>query len=184
MRIELLVRFRPSIQSLPLLHQGIGPNYESKYVVPVVTDVLRRRVASLSEEEFFSKRIALIDQVMEETREELSGHHIELQSVLIESIELPPNVRIAIENKVEKKHLALAHEYLIEKETKEAERLEIEAGAYSKYNTIIGESIANHPDMLRWKALLATEAISTSDNAKVIVVGNGENGLPVILGGQ
>ena len=41
-RIVLSVRFRPSKEQLPLLHKEIGPLYESKYVVPVVTDVLRR----------------------------------------------------------------------------------------------------------------------------------------------
>ena len=140
--------------------------------------------ASLSEEEFFSQRTALIDQVLLEGRDVLGRHNIDLQSVLIESIELPPNVRTAIENKVEQKHLALAHDFLIERETKEAERFQIEANALAKYNATVGESLGKHPDMLRWRALLATEAISTSDNAKVIIVGNGENGLPVILGGQ
>jgi hypothetical protein len=36
--------------------------------------------------------------------------------------------------------------------------------------------------MLKWKGIIATENIALSPNAKVVVIGNGENGLPVILG--
>jgi hypothetical protein len=38
--------------------------------------------------------------------------------------------------------------------------------------------------LLKWKAIEATLMISESQNAKVVSVGSGKDGLPVILGGQ
>ncbi|MHC4534980.1 MAG: prohibitin family protein, partial [Planctomycetota bacterium] len=35
--------------------------------------------------------------------------------------------------------------------------------------------------LLRWKGIEATEKLATSPNAKVIVIGAGKDGLPIIL---
>ena len=37
---------------------------------------------------------------------------------------------------------------------------------------------------LKEKGIEATKELSTSPNAKVIVIGSGEDGMPIILGGQ
>jgi chemotaxis signal transduction protein len=36
--------------------------------------------------------------------------------------------------------------------------------------------------LLEWKGIEATEKLATSSNAKVVVIGNSKNGLPLILG--
>jgi regulator of protease activity HflC (stomatin/prohibitin superfamily) len=38
--------------------------------------------------------------------------------------------------------------------------------------------------VLSWKGIEATEKIAQSANAKVVVIGSGKDGLPLILGGQ
>ena len=37
---------------------------------------------------------------------------------------------------------------------------------------------------LKWKGVEATQEIAKSTNSKVIVIGNGDGDLPIILGGQ
>lgn len=41
-----------------------------------------------------------------------------------------------------------------------------------------------NPMLLQWKGIVATEALTRSANANVVVVGNSKDGLPQILGGQ
>ena len=36
---------------------------------------------------------------------------------------------------------------------------------------------------LAWKGIEATEKLANSPNAKIVVIGSGDNGLPIILGG-
>ena len=65
-------------------------------------------------------------------------------------------------------------------ETSEATRKSIEAKGIAQFQTIVSEGIS--PQLLEWKGIEATEALSHSNNAKVVVIGNAKNGLPLIFG--
>ena len=66
------------------------------------------------------------------------------------------------------------------KAQKEAERKKIEANGISEFQKIVNRTIT--PQLLRWKGVEATQEISKSSNSKVIVIGNGDGDLPIILG--
>jgi regulator of protease activity HflC (stomatin/prohibitin superfamily) len=68
------------------------------------------------------------------------------------------------------------------KESKEAERKRIEAEGISDFQRIVTKTIT--PQLLKWKGVEATQELSKSPNAKVIVIGNGDGDLPIILGGN
>ncbi|MFB3056286.1 MAG: prohibitin family protein, partial [Ignavibacteriaceae bacterium] len=38
--------------------------------------------------------------------------------------------------------------------------------------------------LLKWKGIEATEKLASSPNTKVIIIGSGKDGLPLILGGN
>ena len=42
----------------------------------------------------------------------------------------------------------------------------------------------NSAELLRWKGIEATEKLAQSQNAQVVVIGSGKDGLPLILGGN
>ena len=73
-------------------------------------------------------------------------------------------------------------EFKIDKARKEAERKEIEALGISEFQKIVTRTIT--PQLLKWKGIEATQEISKSPNSKVVVIGNGDGDLPIILGGQ
>ena len=56
--------------------------------------------------------------------------------------------------------------------------------SYYKFvdNTILSASLTDR--ILQEKGIEATLKLSESNNSKVIVIGSGENGLPIILGNQ
>jgi len=58
-------------------------------------------------------------------------------------------------------------------------RHSIEAKGIADFQTIVAAGISEQ--LLRWKGIEATEKIANSPNTKVIIVGAGRDGLPVIL---
>ncbi len=70
-------------------------------------------------------------------------------------------------------------QFVLAKESQEADRKRIEAKGISDFQTIVARGISEQ--LLRWKGIEATEKIAQSPNAKVIVIGAGKDGLPLIL---
>ena len=62
----------------------------------------------------------------------------------------------------------------------EAERRRIEAEGIANYNRIISASLTTN--ILKQKGIDATLELAKSANTKVVVIGSGDEGLPLILG--
>ncbi|MDP7364905.1 MAG: hypothetical protein QF768_20155 [Candidatus Latescibacteria bacterium] len=107
---------------------------------------------------------------------------IELKDVLISDIELPPDIKAAIESKLGQEQVAEEFDFRIERERKEAERKRIEARGIRDFQDMV--AIGVEEGLLKWKAIEATLELARSPNAKMIIIGAGEGGLPVILGNQ
>ena len=71
-------------------------------------------------------------------------------------------------------------EDLIMKEKQEAERKRIEARGIADFQRVVSRGIK--AQLLQGKGIEATEKLASSTNAKVIIVGAGKSGLPLILG--
>ena len=107
---------------------------------------------------------------------------IELKDVLISRVALPPRIKDAIEAKLAQEQIAQEFDFRLERERKEAERKRIEARGIRDFQHMVSSGIKG--GLLKWKAIEATLALARSQNAKMIVIGAGEDGLPVILGNQ
>ena len=114
--------------------------------------------------------------------EKLSNNYIQLNDVLIRNIELPLTLEQAIERKLQQEQESLEYEFRIEKASKEAERKRIEAEGIRDFQNIVSQSISD--ELLQWKGIEATTILAESNNAKVVVIGAGDDGLPLILGGN
>ena len=71
-------------------------------------------------------------------------------------------------------------QFVLTKEKQEAERKRIEAQGISDFQQIVTQGISDK--LLEWKGIEATQDLAKSTNAKVVVIGNSKNGLPLILG--
>jgi regulator of protease activity HflC (stomatin/prohibitin superfamily) len=178
---NLSIRYRPEYAMLGLLHQKIGKDYLKTIVIPEVEGVLRTQIGHFSAEEVYTTKRGILERIFIEAIAQAEENYVVIDDVVIRSIELPASISKAVEAKEEQKQAADAYTHLLRKEQSEAKRRKIEAEGHSAYNEIISESITE--DILRWKGIEATKELSQSQNSKVIVIGNGDKNLPVILGG-
>jgi regulator of protease activity HflC (stomatin/prohibitin superfamily) len=122
------------------------------------------------------------ESIKTETRATLGTDrkNIMMSTLLIRSIKLPTKIKNAIEYKLEEEQKALAYQYRLEREESEAERKRIAAEGEARANKIINNSLT--PELLKMRGIEATVKLSESQNAKVVVIGSGKDGLPLILG--
>ena len=101
---------------------------------------------------------------------------------MVRDITLPPTIKTAIENKLRQEQESLEYEFKLQKAQKEAQKVKIEAEGKAEANRILNASLT--PNILKEKGIEATLMLAKSPNSKVVVVGSGKDGLPLILGNQ
>jgi len=157
-----------------------GDDYYRTLVAPYVRSSARRVVGRYSPEEIYStKREQIEREIRQEVADKLAGKHIRANAVLIREVHLPAAVQEAIQTKLEEEQKALQMRFIIERTRQEAQRKRIEAAGIADFQEIISRNLTDR--LLEWKGIDATEKLATSPNAKVVIVGSGKNGLPVIL---
>lgn len=181
--MDVSVRWRPEVETLPQLHTVYGTDYYRKLVQPELRSAVREVVGQFTPEELYSsKRTELQGAVIERVQRVVQQQYVLVDAVLIRNVQLPQQIQQAIARKLEEEQEAERYEFTLQKERLEAERKEIEAQGQAQYQRIITESLS--PQFLRFKGIEATQHLAESPNAKTVIVGSGNDGLPIILGGQ
>ena len=182
-KLDMTVFYQPTYDKLGYLEIERGSRYESKVIQPAMRAVAREVIAQYLPEEFnTTKREEIQLEIETRLEEKLSNNYIQLNDVLIRNIELPLPLEQAIERKLQQEQESLEYEFRIEKASKEAKRKRIEAEGIRDFQNIVSQSISD--ELLQWKGIEATTILAESNNAKVVVIGSGDNGLPLILGGN
>ena len=178
--VEYSARYFPNPDLLPLLHQRVGPDYLNVVVRPEVRSVIRTVFGQYKPEEIYTTQKAIQERISALSKIRMEARFVSLDDVPIERISLPKSIADAIETKLGQQQLDAEYVYRIAVAGKEAERKLIEARGQKEYNDTVSKSLS--PSLLQWQGILATEALAKSPNAKVVVVGGGKSGLPLILG--
>ncbi len=180
-KIDVSVRFQPKASKLAELHERVGKDYVKTIIVPEVRSAVREVIGKYTPQQLYAKeRQAIQTQIFESTHKPLEKNHVLLDAILIRSIQLPDKIKQAIERKLSQEQKAQEYEFKIQKESKEAKRKRIEAKGIRDYQRIVSEGLTRN--FLKWKGIEATKKLSESENAKVVVIGGGKDGLPLILG--
>ncbi|HPF51736.1 MAG TPA: prohibitin family protein [Draconibacterium sp.] len=180
---DITVRFNPVFNKIGYLHEQFGVNYINVLVIPEVRSSVRQVAGRYTAEEIYSTKRAEVEQsIISETRRTLGENYIDMKALLIRSINLPTQIKAAIESKLQQEQEALAYEFRLKREESEAERRRIEAEGIAAYNRIINASLTDK--ILQQRGIEATTSLAESPNSKVIVIGSGKDGLPLILGGN
>lgn len=181
--MEMTVFTQPVYDKLGYLETERGRNYESAVIRPSMRSVAREVIAKYLPEEFNTTRREQIQiEIQDQLSKKLAANYVQLNDVLIRNIQLPKTLEQAIERKLQQEQESLEYKFRLEKAQKEADRLRIEAAGIRDFEEIISKGLSDK--LLKWKGIEATKEISKSNNAKVIIVGGGDAGLPIILGNQ
>jgi len=178
--LSLAIRFRPEYEMLGLLHQQVGPDYVTTIIIPQVESVLRKRLSKHTPEEIYVNKNNILTKVVTEALEELGRKYVRANDVIIRNVVLPTSIQEAIEAKLVEEQNEQRYDFLIKRERKEATRKEIEAQGIRSYQAIVSTTLSDQ--LIKWQGVQATLELAKSNNTKVVVIGAGENGLPIILG--
>lgn len=181
--VDVSVRFNPTYDRIGYLHETFGVRYVDQLIIPEVRSSVRQVAGRYTAEEIYStKRSEVEASIINETKEVLESNNIAMKALLIRSINLPDKIKEAIEKKLEEEQAFLTYQYTLETAKQEAEKRRIDAEGISRYNKIIDASLTS--SILKQRGIEATLELAKSPNSKVIVVGSGKEGLPLILGGN
>lgn len=179
-KLTLAVRFQPVYETLGVLHQQVGPDYPNKIILPQIESVLRRNIGKYTPEDIYTNREGVLSNIVTLALEEVGRKYIQVDDIIIRSVELPESVRKSIEEKLVNEQQFLAYNFRLKREQEEAKRKRIEAAGIEAYQKIIAGTLSDK--LLQWQGIQATLELAKSPNSKVVVIGAGKNGMPIILG--
>jgi regulator of protease activity HflC (stomatin/prohibitin superfamily) len=203
MSATINIRFRLKRDSVPQLHQSIGPDYVKDLIAPEIGNRMREVIAEYTAEDVYStKRAEIQDKIRQRAESALGEKMMEggeseeeegnasyriplyamlnLIDTLILGIDLPTAVVNAINRKIEQYYISEEYKFRVAREIRESERKKIEADGISEFQRIVGEGISD--SYLTWRGIEATLELAQSKNSKIVIVGSGTDGLPIILG--
>jgi len=178
--LDTSLLFRLDASRAADVFQKVGPDYALKIVEPTLRSAIRSSTSKHSANALYTDGRELVqEQIQRELTKELAVRGIIVEAVLLRDVQLPAMLKSSIEAKQQAEQDALRMNFILQKEKQEAERKRIEAQGIADYQRIVAQGIS--PQLLEWKGIEATEKLATSNNAKVVIVGNPKNGLPLIL---
>ena len=198
MRYQLLHNY------VGVLHKFIGPNYLYSVVDPEIGSRAREVISQYTAQEVYTSREQIQDKIRQEAQKSLASHlnslvqpeameqpdpkhyndflqnSIQIIDTLVLSIELPPAIVAAINRQTQQFYEIQEFKYRVEREAQESTRKQVEANGIAAFQRIVSQGISD--SYLRWRGIEATLALAQSPNSKVVVIGSGKDGLPIILG--
>ena len=178
-------------QDLGALHKEIGPKYIDSMLLPTLSSIVRHELAENTSLELFSSvRLEMQARVLAEMKQQMTlkyrpmdvrESYVVVEDVLFAGVVLPPSVANAINDKMIAQQRSDTYRYRLSSERQESERKAIEADGIRAFQATVNSSIS--PGYLQWKGIDATLELAKSNNAKVVVIGGGKDGMPIILGG-
>ncbi len=182
-QIDASAWYQPIYSNLGNLHQTLGESYLQRVIQPAIRSAARSVVGRYTPEQLYSsKRDAIQDEIFTETKKILDKQFVQLNEVLVRDVTLPNTIKDAIERKLKQEQESLEYEFRLVTAAKEAEKVIIEAKGKADANRILSASLTDK--ILQDKGIEATIKLSESPNSKVIVIGSGDSGMPIILGNQ
>jgi len=183
MQIEVSVLFHLDPDKAGDVYRTIGQEYVKVILEPQFRSVTRGVTAGYEAKALYtSEREHLAQVITDDLRKLVGPRGILIESTPLRKLSLPARITTAIEEKLSADQESQRMEFVLLKEKQEAERKRIEAQGISDFQRIVAQGISQQ--LLEWKGIEATMEVAKSQNAKVIVIGNPKNGLPLIFPSQ
>ena len=179
--LEVSALYRLNPDSAARVYKTVsGGDYQTIILIPQFRSICRAVTASFQASALYStERERLGSTILDELARAVAPRGVTIENTPIRNVALPTQLTEAIEQKQRADQESQRMEFILTKEKQEADRKRIEAKGIADFQTIVAAGISEQ--LLRWKGIEATEKIAQSPNTKVIIVGAGKDGLPIIL---
>jgi len=178
--LEISTLYRLDPDSAASVYRKIGTDYEDVVLTPQFRSVSRSVTANFQASALYStERERLGENIMSELSKIVAPRGIIIESTPLRNVALPTQLTEAIEQKQRADQESQRMEFILTKERQEADRKRVEAQGVADFQKIVATTISEQ--LLRWKGIEATMKIAESPNSKVVIIGSGKDGLPVIL---
>ena len=179
--IDLSVLYRIVPGDAPKIVREIGIDYRDKIVRPVTRTRIRDNAVFYNAIDLYSnKRDEFQARIFKTIEADFKTRGLVLEQLLVRNITLPETVKRSIEEKIKAEQDAQKMTFVLSKEKQEAERKRVEAQGIADYQRIINTGLTSQ--QLQYEQIKALKEIATSNNSKVIIMGNDKT--PVIIGGN
>jgi regulator of protease activity HflC (stomatin/prohibitin superfamily) len=203
-KAQISVRYQLLHDSVAVLHKFIGPDYLTSVLNPEIGSQARQVISEYTAEEVYTSRDQIQKQIRDTSQKSLATNlnklvqpeameqpdpkhyntflqnSIQILDTLVLSIELPPDIVAAINRQTEQYYMIQEYKFRVEREAEESKRKQIEADGIAAFQKTVSQGISE--SYLRWRGIEATLMLAQSQNAKIVVIGTGKDGLPIILG--
>ncbi|MEB3309831.1 MAG: prohibitin family protein [Snowella sp.] len=178
-KLDVSLQYRLDPTKAAEVYQKLGNN-EKEIIQSRFRSLIREITASYDLNAIYGeKRPIIADSLHRAMTEQLQPLGFIVEETLLRNIILPDSIQAVIQQKVatqqETEKLALE----IGKARQEAERKKVEAQGIANSQKILSESLTDK--IIKLKAIEATQKLSESPNSKVIIIGGGQDRLPLIL---
>jgi prohibitin 1 len=178
--LDTSLLFRLDKSKAAFVYQTVGDNYAEKIVEPTLRAAIRAATSAHTANALYTNARELVQQqIQDELTAQLAPRGVIVENVLLRDVQLPAMLKGSIEAKQQAEQDALRMSFILQKEKQEAERKRIEAQGIADFQKIVATGIS--PQLLEWKGIEATEKLAVSSNAKIVIIGNPKNGLPLVL---
>jgi regulator of protease activity HflC (stomatin/prohibitin superfamily) len=201
---QISVRYQLLHNSVAVLHKFIGPDYLSSVIAPEIGSQARQVISQYTAQEVYTSRETIQKQIRDDAQKSLAAnlnklvqpeameqpdprHYndflqdaIQILDTLVLSIELPPEIVAAINRQTEQYYMIQEYKFRVQREAEESKRKQIEADGIAAFQKTVSQGISD--SYLRWRGIEATMALAQSPNTKIVIIGSGKDGLPIILG--
>jgi regulator of protease activity HflC (stomatin/prohibitin superfamily) len=181
--LEISLLFKLDSDMANQIYKTVGPNYADIILVPQFRSVVRGVTARYEAKALYTaSREKLAGEILDELGKLVGPRGITVEQAPLRQIKLPARLTQSIEEKLQAEQESQRMAFILQKETQEADRKRIEAKGIADFQDIVAKGISDQ--LLKWKGIEATEKLASSPNAKIVVIGSGKDGLPLILGGN
>jgi regulator of protease activity HflC (stomatin/prohibitin superfamily) len=178
--IDLTVLYRVNSAKAPAILREIGRDYKNIVVRPITRTKIRDNAVYYDAVSLYStKRDEFQNRIFKDIEENFRVRGLLLEQLLIRNINLPASVKQTIESKINAEQEAQKMTFVLQKEKQEAERKRVEAQGIADYQQILSTGLSDR--QLQYETIKAQQAIATSPNTKVIIMGGGKGNLPLML---
>lgn len=179
--LEISALYRLNADSAARVYKTVaGGDYETIILIPQFRSISRAVTASFQASALYStERDRLGMAIQEELARIVAPRGVTIETTPLRNVALPVQLTEAIEQKQKADQESQRMEFILTKEKQEADRKRIEAKGIADFQAIVAAGISDQ--LLRWKGIEATEKLASSANTKIIIVGAGKDGLPIIL---